>query len=278
MADISNLTAEIIVFRRTANASFRGLLSIVLCAVLGLTTVSVGLAQQPAHAAMSNEDVIKMAKLGFGDDVIEAKIQQAPGAAFKLEVDDLSKLKAAGVSQRVIFAMLKRESAASGAASAAAVALPISPRVLGSDFGRVKLVSTGHPEIDLRSIEGSSSDTHVMFVRLRFVDYPGLKSDVRVQDPRPTFVVNSGTSPRGRIYVVSADADARNGVRSVKMGNAGLLGAKNIGAPDSSNQIEYDIASEGPTTWRLTLKKDLKPGEYGLWTTTRAMYDFGIDP
>ena len=265
-------------FRRIAEVLNRRCMTVVVCAVLGLTIASVGIAQQATPHAMSNEDVIKMAKVGFSDDVIEAKIQQASTADFKLEVDDLSKLKTAGVSQKVISAMLRRESVPSGRETAAAAALPVEPRVGMSDFGRVKLVAKGRPALDLRSIAGSESRTIMPFVKFRFVNYPGLKSDARVQDPRPSFVINSGTSPRGRMYLVSTDVDTKNGVRSVKVGSSGFTGPKNIGAPDSSNQIDYDIASDGPTTWRLTVKSDLKPGEYGLWTSTREIYDFGIDP
>src|ERR1017187_4210216 len=65
--------------------------------------------------AMTNDDVVTMAKLGFGNDVIVAKIEQVNAVDFKLEVNDLSKLKAAGVSQSVISAMLKRSTAQSEA-------------------------------------------------------------------------------------------------------------------------------------------------------------------
>jgi hypothetical protein len=57
-----------------------------------------------------------------------------------------------------------------------------------------------------------------------------------------------------------------------------LFGVKNLGAPDSDNQMPYDVVAEGPDTWRLTPTKDLKPGEYGLWSSMQEMYDFGIDP
>jgi hypothetical protein len=57
---------------------------------------------------MTNEDVVRMSKIGFGNDLIEAKIQQSTAVDFKLEVDDLSRLKAAGVSQDVSSAMPKR--------------------------------------------------------------------------------------------------------------------------------------------------------------------------
>jgi hypothetical protein len=36
--------------------------------------------------------------------------------------------------------------------------------------------------------------------------------------------------------------------------------------------------SRGPDTWQLTPTKDLRPGEYGLWSLASQMYDFGVDP
>jgi hypothetical protein len=42
--------------------------------------------------------------------------------------------------------------------------------------------------------------------------------------------------------------------------------------------MPYDVTPEGTNTWRLTPTKDLRPGEYGLWSSMSEMYDFGIDP
>jgi hypothetical protein len=247
--------------------------------------------QPPASAAqttsaMTNDDVVKMSKMGFGNDVIEAKIQQASAVDFKLEVDDLSKLKSAGVSQGVISAMLKRSTAKDETPKEAqAPPTSVPPIVAGaaglptySDIGAVKLITKDHGEIELRSSAGSMSTTYAYVTVLMHYNYPGLKADVRSQDSRPTLLIRSGKSPKGRLYLVSADVDKRNGVRSVKMGNSRLFGAKNLGAPDSDNQVDYDVVAEGTDTWRLTPTKDLRPGEYGLWNEMREMYDFGIDP
>jgi hypothetical protein len=236
----------------------------------------------PAGPAMTNEDVVKMAKLGFGNDVIEAKIQQAKAVDFKLEVDDLSKLKSAGVSQAVISAMLQRSTAAPVQGGPPPGAQPYVNGADGvpvfSDLGRVKLVTKDHGEIDLRSVAGTMSTVHAFVTVLMYSNFSGVKADVRIQDRRPTLLIKSGNSPKGRFYLVSAEVDSKNGARSVKMGNMKMFGASNMGAPDSDNQIEYDAVAEGPDTWRLTPTKDLRPGEYGLWSSMRSMYDFGIDP
>jgi hypothetical protein len=91
-------------------------------------------------------------------------------------------------------------------------------------------------------------------------------------------LVKSADNPKGRFYLVSAEVDHKDSVRSVKIGNSRFGGIKNIGAPDSDNQIAVDAVSQGPDTWQLTPTKDLRPGEYGLWSLASQMYDFGVDP
>lgn len=254
-------------------------------ATLLVALLGTGFAQAPSASAppMTNGDVVKMAKMGFGNDVIEAKIGQAAGVDFKLDIDDLSKLKAAGVSQDVISAMLKR-STASTTPAGGGTPRP-QPSVIGpngmpmfSRTGGVSLVASGQGPVDLRSISGTMSSTYAVFTTLLHINYPGEKADVRIHDKRPSLVVRSQNNPKGHFYVVSAEVDHGDSVRSVKLGNSRFGGMKNIGAPDSDNQIPFDAVAEGSDTWRLTPTKDLRPGEYGLWSSASEMYDFGVDP
>lgn len=251
-------------------------------AALLLALSGMVLAQAPSASAapLTNEDVVKMAKMGFGNDLIEAKINQAVTVNFKLEVDDLSKLKTAGVSQAVISAMLKRSSAGGGPATAGPGPQPSMPYGAPgySDIGRVKLITANGGNFDLRAIGGTISTTFAYVTTLMHANFPGEKADVRIQDKRPTLVIKSPNSPKGHFYLVSAEVDSKDGTRSVKMGNSKFFGVKNVGAPDSDNQMPYDVVPEGTDTWRLTPTKDLKPGEYGLWSSMSEMFDFGIDP
>jgi len=61
-----------------------------------------------AEAPLSNDDVIKLFKLGFSDEVIISKIMQVKDVAFNLDTDSLIKLREEGVSQKVISVMLNR--------------------------------------------------------------------------------------------------------------------------------------------------------------------------
>ena len=245
-----------------------------------------GQAKPAAPAPLTNADIVTLTKLAMGDDVIIAKIQQAPTAKFQLEVADLKTLKTAGVSDAVISAMLKKSTATSAAPASSSAptsaapppSAPVSSAPMGpNDADTVYLMSKDGKRVTIRSSAGTMSSTFAYVTTLMHSNFDGLKADVRTTERRPSFVMRSYKSPKGRLWFVAAEVDTKNNVRSVKMGNSRLFGAKNIGAPDSSNQIEVDIVSEGPDTWRITPKKDLPPGEYGLWMNTNEMFDFGID-
>lgn len=91
-----------------------------LLAVMLLAFCSFLAAQQP----LNNDSVIKLAKAGLGDDTIVATINASPGA-YDTSADGLVALKTAGVSDKVISAMVVK--AAGGTTAPAAV-----PAVAGS--------------------------------------------------------------------------------------------------------------------------------------------------
>jgi len=78
-----------------------------LAGILLLATASVAAsAQQP----LTNESVIRMTKAGLGDSLIVQAINATPGS-FSTSTSDLITLKQAGVSERVIGAMIAKHSA-----------------------------------------------------------------------------------------------------------------------------------------------------------------------
>ena len=79
----------------------------VLAVVVGLC-VAASIALTAQTKPLTNADIVSLAKLAMGDDVIIAKINQAAAVDFKLEVTDLEALKKAGVTSPVISAMLKK--------------------------------------------------------------------------------------------------------------------------------------------------------------------------
>jgi len=81
----------------------RRLLSFVL-----LLTLVAGAAGQEAKHALTNDDIAKLAKGGFTDDVIVALIE-ASDTAFDVSIGGMTALKDAGVSSKVMESMLKAE-------------------------------------------------------------------------------------------------------------------------------------------------------------------------
>lgn len=77
-------------------------------AILAVGTLLGAFPGFAAEKPLTNADVVKLWKLALGEDVVIAKINQAAEVDFRLESDDLANLKKAGVSSKVIAAMLDR--------------------------------------------------------------------------------------------------------------------------------------------------------------------------
>jgi hypothetical protein len=83
-----------------------------------------------AQQAMTNDSVIKMVKAGLSDDLIVQSINASPGS-YSTTTNDLIALKQAGVSDKVVGAMLVK---GNGPAAAAATAAPaVNPALVGID-------------------------------------------------------------------------------------------------------------------------------------------------
>ena len=63
-----------------------------------------------AQETLSNETILKLVKAGIGEDVIVGMVNQQPGK-YSLATDDIIALKTAGVSDRIIAAIIVRSSA-----------------------------------------------------------------------------------------------------------------------------------------------------------------------
>lgn len=253
-------------------------------AVLILSVGATAFAQPPSEI-LTNEEVIKLVKLGFGDDIVIAKIKQAPQVNFALDTDGLVKLKEAHVSSSIIAAMLDRTTPKSPP-----VAPPVgypSPDALGMHAIDVKLLTPGG-EIPLTLLRGELGSTTVMGFGAVFMNFPGLRSRVRTPERRPILLLNSQTPPGKRLFIGSLDPDQDDDVRSLKLMSARralriVQKSQEMMDPDPDWTVPYDSVEQAPGVWRLIPKIDLKPGEYGLYVDFGAniqgggLFDFGVD-
>jgi hypothetical protein len=88
----------------------------------------------------------------------------------------------------------------------------------------------------------------------------------------------------GQIYwlvKVDQDKDKEDMNRSIDVESPGMWGGNMSSAPDGDFRIKCDKTEEKPGLWRYTPLKDLKPGEYGVYTgkgeQSGELFDFGVD-
>ena len=234
---------------------------------------------------LTNEGVIKLVQLGFGDDVVIAKIKQAPQVNFALDTDDLVKLREGQVSPQVIAAMLDRATPKTATPPVPA-GFP-NPTALGIHVVEVKLLTTDS-EVPLKLVRGELSSTTVMGFGAVFMNFPGLHSSVRTGERRPILLLHSQTPPGKRLFIGSLDPDEDDDVRSLKLMSARrafriVQKSNEMMDPDPDWTVPFDSVEQSTGLWRLIPKADLKPGEYGLYVDLGAniqgggLFDFGVD-
>ena len=82
-----------------------------------------------AQAVLTNDTILKMAKAGLGEEILLSTIKAQPGR-YGTTPDDLIALKGAGVSDKVIAAMI--EKASSGASAPAPAGAPVPAGATGN--------------------------------------------------------------------------------------------------------------------------------------------------
>jgi hypothetical protein len=259
-------------------AKILGSAAMCVVALFCLMAVSVpGIANaRSASAAMTNSDVVKLVKVGFDDSVVEAKIAQAPDVNFAVDVPALSRLKAEGVPQPVIAAMLKRSTASS---QAPAPAHTFGPGLRGAPgLGQVLMVGQNGSNLTLESVGGTAHKSGYIFARMSDT-FPGAKASARTHDQQPAFEIDSQLSPNGRVKLVTMKSNAGKNERTLELGhiNGFTGGDMNYMQPNASAEVAFTLVQTGQGSWRLTPKEALAPGEYGVLFLGQ-LFGFGVDP
>jgi hypothetical protein len=214
-----------------------------------------------AQLAMNNESVIKMAKAGLSDDVIVGSINGQPGS-YKTSTDDLIALKTAGVSDKVIGAMISKSSGGAPAvagAPAMAGAGPVNevgvyykkgdawtdlnPEVVNFKTGGV-LKSIGTAGIVKGDINGHLNGEH---------SPNALKTPIEILIYTP-----EGTAPTEyQLIRLHAQKDSRE----FRTMTGGVLHSSGGATRDS---VPFEHKKIAARTYQIILPADLGPGEYGI--------------
>lgn len=264
----------------------RGILGVLVLLLLGVPWAGRSLAQSVTRspAALTNEEVVKLVRLDLGDSVVIAKINQAEAVAFKLDTDDLIKLKEQGVPKDVIAAMLKRSSSPRQASQVASAPSADAQATTASRVGSDIRLLTDAGETLLRATVGDINVVGFSFVKFAYYEIPGTSSRARTSDRSPRIAISADFPPEGYFFVLLLDVDRKNNNRSMKMGSAkqGNFRSRGRGKPDLDNAISCKVERVSENEWRLVPKSPLNPGEYGVWAAARSqgaegLYDFGVD-
>jgi hypothetical protein len=240
--------------------------AIVLSAILVFAVTAWAVEEEKP---LDNAQIIKMTKADLGDSVIIAKINAAKEVSFDLSTDELVNLKSAGVSKDVITAMLDR------VANSNAVAPSSGPKVV---------LSTTAGEISLKPLYGDVRQIVAPWVGTkRFVVFQGVSAPVKTQDRRPSIVFTSERNPEDVFWLVKLDQDDDEDAmdRSIDVQSPGAWGGVLSSAPEDDFIVDCEMAEEKTGLWRYTPEKNLKPGEYALYTFkgegSVTIFDFSVE-
>jgi hypothetical protein len=210
-----------------------------------------------AQQALTNDSVLKLVKADMGDDVIVNTINTQP-ARFSLDTDDLIALKAGGVSQKVISAMLLKSTNAAPTPPAAAAAGPVNE--IGVYYQEKDAWRDFEPEIVNFKSGGvlKSIATEGLIKGDINGNIKGAKSKVQLAPPVQILIYASEgvAATEYQLLLLHSSGDSRE-FRTV----TGGVFHKSGGA--SRDAVEFEAKKIAPRTYALTLV-NLKPGEYGI--------------
>lgn len=231
---------------------------LLLITVFLLVLMSASVAQD---AEINNGRVVEMAKMGLDDDIIIAKIKNGV-CKFQLEDSDLLDLKKAGISAKVVAAMLE--------------ASAITTTRVVIDKKAVEMHTLGQAKVGGRlgsaftyGIKSVKSKAYLQGAHSSVV--VGLTPSIELELPKGETIDN---------YMV-VQLDAKGDRRELEVGSTGgIVGAKSgIRAEAIKKTAAIPL---GGTKYRLSLDSPLKKGEYivyvvGSADNIKGIYGKGYD-
>ena len=239
--------------------------------VFVLALAPTGPAPVSAQEVLTNETVVGMVKAGLPESVIVQKIRTST-RKFDTSTNALIRLKQAGVSDKVIEAMVSDP----GAAPAATAAKPSSssdPLIAHVRPGGAKTLDPIHGSKEVSAAPFAGSRQEVVL--------PTPRAEYRITEKEPVF-----TTPQPAQQWILAKLKPGKRDRNVPMSRNdgwGWGGATVRDGVDPKYAVKM-VAESGPDgLTKLRPEQPLAPGEYGFIAITRGqpnmveVFDFGID-
>ena len=252
-----------------------------------------------AQEVLTNDSVVSMVKGGLGEAVVLARIRSSP-ANFDTSTNSLLALKKAGVSDKVIEAMVSapRSGAAAAVPSAPTPAAPSAgtsappPSVSASARSSAGGAAANLPRDSIFHLNGAKyvemqpqvveiEISNAVFSSKSDVVLGGRRAEYRITDRQPQFY--SYFAPTEALLVKLKPGDKKND-RNLKMGSGGYHpygGSSRMGIR-SEDRIAVKSEREANGFYRISPSNPLPSGEYGFIVLSGAtaggrMFDFGVD-
>jgi hypothetical protein len=253
-----------------------------------------------AQEVLTNDSVTSMVKGGLSEAVVLARIRSSP-ANFDTSTSSLLALKKAGVSDKVIEAMVTAPRSGAAAAAAPAAPTPAAPSAATSapppSVSAAARSSAGGaaatlPRDSIYHLNGAKYTelqpqvveiemSHAVFSQKSEVVLGGRRAEYRITDKQPQFY--SYYAPTEALLVKLKPGDKKND-RNLKMGSGGYhpYGGSSRQGIRGEDRIAVKSEREANGFYRITPSSPLPSGEYGFIVLSGAtaggrMFDFGVD-
>ncbi len=257
----------------------RVVLTLILVAAVSLSLPG---ATSLAQEVLTNDSVIQMVKAGLPEAVVIAKIKST-SSKFDLKTDSLVSLKKAGVSDKVLEAMV---AAGSGAAPSTAAAAP-APPAPALAAGALKTQDVIYQLVGGKFVEmfptSANLETNMAFFQSKSeVVLEGKKSQYRTSEKQPVFLSTYSSTDAPLVRLKPGDD---HNDRNLKIGSGAFMpfgGTQKMGVRNE-DKIPVTIERDPRGFYKVTPSAALAPGEYGFILATGfgagsgKIYDFGVD-
>jgi hypothetical protein len=254
---------------------------ILLLALLALCPALV------AQQTLNNDAVIKLANAGLSEDLIVSTINSQAGT-YDTSTDGLIALKAAGLSDNVVSAMVAKASIPTPAKPAACSEdgpIPGLPCVPGVYYkgpaGWVKLEQTSASGTETEGGAKSLIPVVGLFNHVKGVEsFPGARAQLQITEQNPAFYVRTGRSEttfaakQSAVHGEILQLEEKKGQRNLQVASAGTVSVRS--GYDQKSIREITITKTSADIYQIMPKAELGWGEYIL--NLGGKYDFGIHP
>lgn len=258
----------------------RVVLTLILVAAVSLSLPG---ATSIAQEVLTNDSVIQMVKAGLPEAVVIAKIKST-ASKFDLKTDSLVSLKKAGVSDKVLEAMVAAPAAGAAPSTASAAPAPPAPALAAGALKNqdviYQLVAGKYVEMFATS---ANLETNMAFFQSKSeVVVEGKKAQFRTTEKQPVFLSTYSSTDAPLVKLKQGDD---HNDRNLKIGSGAFMpfgGTQKMGVRNE-DKIPVTIERDPRGFYKVTPSAALPPGEYGFILATGfgagsgKIYDFGVD-